>query len=747
MKRGIVQVILALVVISAFAQQGWRAGEMEVKVQLHSVAEGDLLRTLNFQSEIASPDGTIINVYLTPSELAKLEASGLKYKVAIPDLNEHYRNFWNEKLVPSGYYTYQQIVDIADSLATNFPYICKKVMYGTSIGGRQLAALKISDNVDNDENEPEIMFDGGIHGDEVGGPQNLIMFARDLCLGFNSNTTYTNLINTREIWLYYMVNPDGRVNMSRFNDYGVDCNRDAGYMWDNSGNSYAAFSQPETRGVRDCIIENQFVVYINYHSGAEMICYPWSYRAAATPDNPNMNQMANYYEAASGYPYLIYGQGYQILYQINGSFKDFDYGGFSGIGWTIELSNDKQPLAYQIPIYYNYNLPAMVEVIDKAGYGLEGVVTDSLTGEPIPAIIWVNNYYPVYNDPVVGDYHKFVLPNTYTIRVTANGYKPKTLYNVAVPSTGSTMANFQLVPDNLPNYAFTVLSCRVPGNNASDPAFTPGLIGSPDGVAYALGKSGWIVFGMSDTIYNIAGKDVKVIESGGLNRKYNLFASTTMDGPWLLLGTGTGTSEFDIATQSFTKVKYFKIVDDGDGASTGLGVGFNLDAVEMLCNFNLNLGNDTILALASDITLDAGNPGCTYLWSTGDTTQTITVDSTGIGQGTATFSVVVTKTPNCSTSDEISVTFDNLSFLSTNKPEKSVILYPNPSAGKVEMQTNGLKGARYKITSPLGIEIHHGKISMEEFKEVLEFGGDAKGVYLVEIIDNETHITKKLIIN
>jgi len=156
-------------------------------------------------------------------------------------MNEHYRNFWSDNPVPSGYYTYEQIVAIADSLAANFPSICKKIMYGTSVSGRQLAALKISDSVNMDKNEPEVMFDGGIHGDEIGNPQNLIMLARDLCKGYGTDTTYTNLINTRQIWIYYMVNPDGRVNMSRFNANGVDCNRDAGYMWDNGGKQHRGF--------------------------------------------------------------------------------------------------------------------------------------------------------------------------------------------------------------------------------------------------------------------------------------------------------------------------------------------------------------------------------------------------------------------------------------------------------------------------------------------------------------------------
>ena len=43
----------------------------------------------------------------------------------------------------------------------------------------------------------------------------------------------------------------------------------------------------------------------------------------------------------------------------------------------------------------------------------------------------------------------------------------------------------------------------------------------------------------------------------------------------------------------------------------------------------VNLGNDTTLCNGQNLTLDAGNPGATYLWSTGEITQTINVTSTG----------------------------------------------------------------------------------------------------------------------
>jgi len=59
----------------------------------------------------------------------------------------------------------------------------------------------------------------------------------------------------------------------------------------------------------------------------------------------------------------------------------------------------------------------MISMIEYAGYGLEGIVTDAVTGDPITAAVFVNDYYPAYSDPTAGDYHKYVLPGTYSITI------------------------------------------------------------------------------------------------------------------------------------------------------------------------------------------------------------------------------------------------------------------------------------------------------------------------------------------
>ncbi len=68
----------------------------------------------------------------------------------------------------------------------------------------------------------------------------------------------------------------------------------------------------------------------------------------------------------------------------------------------------------------------------------------------------------------------------------------------------------------------------------------------------------------------------------------------------------------------------------------------------------VNLGPDQTVCAGTVVTLDAGNPGSTYLWSTGSTAQTIQPTVTGI------YTVTVTANGGCSTKDTISVTFNAL---------------------------------------------------------------------------------------
>jgi PKD repeat protein len=918
--------ILAILIFSVtgLSQATWRPGEMEAKVYLQTSEDIATLKNLKLNNEPAMKNGIVFAwVYLTPTELEKLNNSGLEYTITNPDLNAHSQQFWDRPVLES-YHNYSQILALADSLATNFPAICKKIVLGTTPEGREMGILKISDNVDEDENEPEIMFDGGIHGNEIMGPEIVIRYAREICLGYGNDSVYTDLIDNREIWLYYLANPDGFANGIRYNSNGVDLNRDIGFMWGGEGFSPGPFSQPETRILRSLWLEHNFTLYNNFHGGTEVISLPWSYRRSEPADWAHIDHLASVYSSSSGYPNLGYGQGCIIMYQILGATKDFNYGSLGQVGWSMEISNLKEPPSSQIPMYYNYNVPAITEMISHVGRGIEGTITDSITGTPVKAAVFIGSFYPVYTQKDVGDFHKYVLPGTYTIEVRASGYQTMTITGVTVPSQGSVVQDIELA--RTPGrYAFRCMAVNIPFIPSSglywDESYVPGIVGPPDSVNYSLGRSGYIIIDMGDTIYDGTGSDFKVFEGDTSPEGYYCHVSESMDGPWTDLGSATGTTEFDLSTAPISGIRYIKITDDGDGQTNVNDAGFDLDGIEILTppliadfyalnplpcmgdsvNFfdmsvgnptswlwqfpggtpsvstqqnpegilystpgqysvtlsvmnsftqvthtkeyyiqvgglpvapsspsgpetvcqndlseytttgsptalgflwelspedagtvsgdwltasvdwnnnytgmaylkvqeetscgigpfsdstaitvkqapEVSLGSDTLICSWESLVLDAGNSGSAFAWSTGETTQTIIVDSAGFGMGDQTIWVDVTNNENCIDSDTIEVTIDACTGISDHPLSPSVKIYPNPNSGTFSLAVNGMDKCVCEILTI------HGKVVYSAFLETppelseLSLPNPVKGMYLLRLRSEKQHIIKKLII-
>lgn len=557
--------------------EGWRDKEKQILITLESQEQANLIAQMKLSFDYV--DYNVIRAYTTPKEINHLELLGISFIVEVEDLNQQINPQYSEE----AFHSYQEIIDLADSLVLEYPDICEKHLFGESMGGRQLAALKISDNVSIDEPEAEVFFDGGIHGDEICGPENLIRFARDICIDYGEDPDITDLIDNREIWLYLMVNPDGREAQPRvrYNNNGVDLNRDWGYMWDEWGGSTGAYSQVESKALRECVYNHQFVVHTTYHGGTEYISLPWSYRSSSPPDWDHIYDLGGVYSNTSLYPNMEYGQGNSGMYAINGSTKDSNYGIMGSISWSMEISYDKQPPSSQLIMYYDRNYPAMIAMIEYAGYGLEGIITDAESGEAVTAIVLVEDYLQTYSDPTAGDYHKYVLPGTYSITVMANGYESLTIDNVVVTENNTTATNFELEPAT-GQYVYKFSASRIPENNESDEGNTKAVFGQPDDVFYSIGKNGWVVLDMQYPIIDGPGFDLIVYENDAIAEGFECFASTTMDGPWVSLGTGTGTSEFDLSMGPIAEAQFIKIVDDGDGSASVNDAGFDLDAIEAL---------------------------------------------------------------------------------------------------------------------------------------------------------------------
>ncbi len=160
-------------------------------------------------------------------------------------------------------------------------------------------------------------------------------------------------------------------------------------------------------------------------------------------------------------------------------------------------------------------------------------------------------------------------------------------------------------------------------------------------------------------------------------------------------------------------------------------------------------GTDTTVCENQTVLLDAGAGADSYTWSTGETTQSISVDSTGIGLGSKTF-FVTTVLDHCSTTDSITVTFQICGYYpQEEKQEPSLSLYPNPGDGHFTIYTKGLKTNHLKVTiyTLTGKRVHEQTGVVDEQTGEKEISINlAKGMYIMEVHAGTKTYKKKIII-
>jgi hypothetical protein len=107
------------------------------------------------------------------------------------------------------YPSYTQYDSIMQSFAGLYPGLCNLDTIGTSIYGKLVLVLKISDNADIDEDEPETFYTSSMHGDETGGFILMLRLADYLLKNYNTDSRVKNLVDNLEIWINPLANPDG----------------------------------------------------------------------------------------------------------------------------------------------------------------------------------------------------------------------------------------------------------------------------------------------------------------------------------------------------------------------------------------------------------------------------------------------------------------------------------------------------------------------------------------------------------
>ena len=393
------------------------------------------------------------------------------------------------------YPSYEAYESMMYQFETDYPTICKIVNIGTLSSGRKLLVARITDNLLAHENEPEFLYTSTMHGDETAGYILMLRLIDYLLSNYGSNNRITDMIDDNEIWINPLANPDGTYaggnntvyGATRSNANGVDLNRNYPDPEDGphpDGNPW----QPETIAFMDFAEDHDFVLSCNIHSGAEVCNYPWDTWYPRHADDDwwifVCREYADTAQFYSPYGYLTdlnngITNGYD-WYTIAGGRQDYMNYFHQCREFTLELSDIKILPANQLPAFWEYNYRSFLNYIEQINYGIRGIITDSITGNPIEAEVFIDGHDIdsswVYSSLPVGNYYRPIYAGTYEITYFAQGYFPKTKSNVIAFNRNTTYVHVQLAPGTL-IADFTANTTSIPIGGTVD--FTDQSYGNP----------------------------------------------------------------------------------------------------------------------------------------------------------------------------------------------------------------------------------------------------------------------------
>ncbi len=418
------------------------------------------------------PDESMVEIILSRSSYERLLARG--YSGRILEVSRPYREIAGPDSPEEEYYDYEEIKQGLLDLESQYPAIAKRVdlteflSQPTTHEGRHIYALKVSDNVEQDEDEPAAVFECGHHARELVTHLIGMDIAERLTSQYGTDPQITRWVNRMEIWIVPAVNPDGleyvwshdqwwRKNR-RDNGggiYGVDNNRNYPYGWRVNGNfgidpddeTYsgpAPGSEPENQTMMALWEHVVPVVMLDYHSYGDEVLDTYGYFYMPEPlKHDRIHDLL----ASS----LDYSQREPAS---TGEAPEEAYHTYGVICHLIEVGEDFQPpfsLALQ---HVEHNRPGwrlMLNLLFLAP-GVTGRVTDSVTGLPLVATYEIEEIDFQENEirltePGHGRFIE-VLPGdtTYHLTFSAENYLP---YTITVPiGNRIVFRDVQLVPES-----------------------------------------------------------------------------------------------------------------------------------------------------------------------------------------------------------------------------------------------------------------------------------------------------------
>jgi len=199
-----------------------------------------------------------------------------------------------------------------------------------------------------------------------------------------------------------------------------------------------------------------------------------------------------------------------------------------------------------------------------------------------------------------------------------------------------------------------------------------------------------------------------------------------------------------IATPDVTTT-YTVTIDDGETLIT--------DSYTLVVHEapDVDLGEDIIVCGDETVVLDATTPGAvSYLWTPGGyTTPVIEVDSTGVGYGSINYSVLVINENDCEDEDEIMITFENCTGITSISDNFSLMIYPNPAKSVLNITLNGSsESVEYSLLNYQGQMVYSKTIGHlnGSAEDQIQLGEFTSGIYYLRLNTADDVIIRKIII-
>jgi len=314
----------------------------------------------------------LLNITATPEEVAKIEQLGYQAERQDSMPRAEGATPLDFPSADSNYHNYAEMTTAINQAVAAYPNILSQRSIGNSYEGRQMVALKISDNVGTDEDEPEVLFTAHQHAREHLTIEMALYLINELTTKYGSDSHITDLVNSREIWIIPDLNPDGgefdirtgsyagwrknRQPNSGSSNVGTDLNRNWPYKWGCCGGSSgstssetyrgpSAASSPEVTNVINFVNSwrvggvQQIKTNIDFHTFSELVLWPLGYTTANTGSDMTQQQyntfatLGQQMAATNGYT----PEQASDLYITDGSIDDWLWATQGVYSYTFEM--------------------------------------------------------------------------------------------------------------------------------------------------------------------------------------------------------------------------------------------------------------------------------------------------------------------------------------------------------------------------------------------------------------------------